>query len=157
MKKMLFATVALLGLAGTANAFTKAAPPLPVDNLTHLECVPNYEQPRIPDRNPVYKIEVTLQLNEVGKDVTELTAAHVLTDGTVHNRNDQYDHANVWQKQGFNEWYWKGTYNRDPNQKMGGRLYRSTEGQWVYEEMLFKSEQQVYFMSSRCHIDQDAE
>ena len=34
---------------------------------------------------------------------------------------------------------------------MGGRLYRTTQGQWVYEEMLFKNEQQVYFMSSRCH------
>jgi hypothetical protein len=151
MKKMLFATVAVLGLAGTANAFTKAAP-LPVDNFTHLECVPSYEQPRTPYRNPVYKIVVDLQLNEVGNDVTELTAAHVLADGTVHDRNDQYSHANVWQKKGYTEWYWKGTYNHDPNQKMGGRLYRTTQGQWVYEEMLFRNEQQVYFMSSRCHI-----
>ena len=152
MKKMLFATVAVLGLTGTANAFTKAAP-LPLDNFTHLECVPSYEQPRTPDRNPVYKIVVNLQLNEDGNDVTELSATHVLADGTERNRNDQYAHANVWQKTGHTEWYWKGTYNRDPNQKMGGRLYRTTEGRWVYEEMLFKYEQQVYFMSSRCHID----
>ena len=152
MKKMLFATVAVLGLAGTANAFTKDAP-LPLDNFTHLECVPSHEQPRTPDRNPVYKIAVNLQLNEDGNDVTDLTAAHVLADGTVHDRNDQYDHANVWQKKGHTEWYWNGTYNRDPNQKMGGRLYRTTQGQWVYEEMLFKNEQQVYFMSSRCHIE----
>jgi hypothetical protein len=40
MKKMLFATVTVLGLAGTANAFTKAVP-LPLDNFTHLECVPS--------------------------------------------------------------------------------------------------------------------
>jgi hypothetical protein len=152
MKKMLFATVAAVGLAGTANAFTKAAP-LPVDNFTHLECVPTYEQPRTSDRNPVYKIVVNLQLNEDGNDVTELTAEHVLADGTAHDRNDQYDHADVWKKKGYNEWYWNGIYYRDRNQKMGGRLYRTTQGQWVYEEMLFKNGQQVYFMSSRCHID----
>jgi hypothetical protein len=151
-KTMLLATVAVLSLAGTANAFTKLAPPQ-LDNFTHLECVPSYEEPRTPDRNPVYKIVVNLQLNEASNDVTELSATHVLTDGTAHDRNDQYGHANVWQKKGYTDWYWSGTYNHNPNQKMGGRLYRTTQGQWVYEEMLFKNEQQVYFMSSRCHTE----
>jgi hypothetical protein len=152
MKKMLVGAVVVLGLAGTANAFTKAAP-LPLANFTHLECVPNYEQPRSSDRNPVYKIAVNLQLNEDGNDVTELSATHVLADGTARDRNEQYGHANVWQKKGYTEWYWRGTYNSDPNQKMGGRLYRTTQGQWAYEEMLLKNENQVYFMSSRCHIE----
>ena len=90
----------VFGLAGTANAFTNAAP-LPIDKFTHLECVPSYEQPRTRDRNPVYKIVVNLQLNEVGNDVTELTAAHVLADGTMHNRNDQYEPCQCLAKEGL--------------------------------------------------------
>jgi hypothetical protein len=37
---------------------------------------------------------------------------------------------------------------------MGGRLYRSAKNQWVYEEMQFKNGQQIWFMSSRCHVEE---
>jgi hypothetical protein len=36
---------------------------------------------------------------------------------------------------------------------MGGRLYRQANGLWFYEEMQFKNNQQIWFMSSRCHVD----
>jgi hypothetical protein len=145
-------TVAMLSFTATGHAFTKPAA-VPLNQYTVLECVPTVEQPHTADRNPVYKIVVNLTLNENGNDVAALDATHVAADGTNYDRNDQYSHANVWQKKGFNEWYWNGTHNRNPNQKMGGRLYRTTQGKWVYEEMLFKNTQQVYFMSSRCHTE----
>ena len=152
MKTLMFATVAVLGAAGTANAFTKSAG-LPLDTFTHLECVPSFEQPRTPDSNPTYKIMVDLSLNDAGNDVTSLTATHVLADGSAHDRDDQYNIGNVWAKKGYTEWYWNGYRNRNPNIKMGGRLYRQANGLWFYEETQFKNNQQIWFMSSRCHVD----
>jgi hypothetical protein len=113
--------------------------------------VPAYEQPRDHDRNPTYKITIDLQLN--GQQVTEIDAHHVLVDGTVVDRNDQYGNAKVWQKPGYNEWYWSGTLMRNPRLTMNGRLYRDPRGQWLYEEMLFDRGRQNFYMASVCHVD----
>jgi hypothetical protein len=75
MKRLLLASAAVLGLAGPSHAFTNQAA-TPINQYTHLECVPTYEQPRDHDRNPAYKISVDLQLN--GQQVTEIDAQHVL-------------------------------------------------------------------------------
>jgi hypothetical protein len=145
--KLLSTAALLLGLVGTANAFNKPQP-LPLDNFTHLECVQSYEQPV--SKSTVYKIEVNLELAD-NYDVTELSAIHVLRDGTRHDRNDQYGNARVWTKPGHTEWYWNGTRKGNRNVTMGGRLYRTQEGQWVYEEMQFEKGRQSWFMSSQCH------
>jgi hypothetical protein len=150
MKRLLLATVAVLGLAGTGHAFTNQAV-TPINQHTHLECVPAYERPRDHDRNPVYKIMVDLQLN--GQQVSEIDARHVLVDGTVVDRNDQYANASVWQNPGYNEWYWSGTLMRNPHLTMNGRLYRDARGQWVYEETLFDRGRQNFYMASVCHVE----
>jgi hypothetical protein len=145
-------TVAMLCFTATGHAFTKPAA-TPIEQYTNLECVPTLVQPYTADRNPIYKIMVNLTLNEKANDVAALNATHVAADGTNYDRNGQYSDANVWQKQGFNEWYWSGTRNRNPSLKMGGRLYRTGDGKWVYEETLLKYGQQIYFMASRCHVE----
>jgi hypothetical protein len=150
MKRLLLATVVVLGLVGVGHAFTNQAA-VPINQYTHLECVPAYERPRDHDRNPTYKIMIDLQLN--GQQVTEIDAKHVLVDGTVVDRNDQYGNANVWQKPHYNEWYWSGTLMRNPRLTMNGRLYRDARGQWVYEETLFDRRRQNFYMASVCHVD----
>jgi hypothetical protein len=150
MKRLLLASAAVLGLAGPSHAFTNQAA-TPINQYTHLECVPTYEQPRDHDRNPAYKISVDLQLN--GQQVTEIDAQHVLVDGTAIDRNDQYGKASVWQKPGYNEWNWSGTLMRNPRLTMNGRLYRDPRGQWVYEETLFDRGRQNFYMASACHVD----
>jgi hypothetical protein len=150
MKRLLLAPVAVLGLVGTGHAFTNEAA-TPINQYTHLECVPAYERPRDHDRNPTYKIMIDLQLN--GQQVTEIDAQHVLVDGTVVDRNDQYGDASVWQKPGYNEWYWSGTLMRNPRLTMNGRLYRDPRGQWVYEETLFDRGRKNFYIASTCHVD----
>jgi hypothetical protein len=146
-------TVAMLTFTATGHAFTRPAA-MPINQYTNLECVQTVEQPRTAaGRNPIYKIMVNLTLDENGNDVVALNATHVAADGTKYDRDDQYSHANVWQKKGFTEWYWNGTSNRNASLKMGGRLYRTSGGTWVYEETLLKNGQPIYFMASRCHVE----
>jgi hypothetical protein len=156
MKAILSATVAIFAIAGSTNAFTRAQLP-PVERFTNLECVHTIQQPQPRDRNPAYKILVHLELADNLRDVIDLSAVHVLADGTRHDRNDQYSNANVWQKKGFNEWYWNGIRNNNRSIKMGGRLFRDSQGQWKYEETQFENGRQVWFMSSNCHFEFDGD
>jgi hypothetical protein len=150
MRNILLAGATLLVLTSSGYAFTKPAP-MTLDTITNLECVTTYEEPRTYERNPIYKIQVTLTLTENGDDVESLDAVHVAANGDQYDRNDQYTDSNVWKKKGVLEWYWTGTRNRDSRIKMGGRLYYNNVEGWVYQEDQTKNGQQKYFMTSKCH------
>jgi hypothetical protein len=149
MKKILLATVTVLGFSGTGHAFNNPAL-TPIEPYTQLECVPTLLQPDDHSRNPVYKTMVDLQRDS--DQVQEFNVRHVLVDGTVVDRTNQYGNATVWQKKGYNEWYWHGTLNRNPKLNMTGRLYREARGQWVYEELLRNGTRSDFFMAAKCHL-----
>jgi hypothetical protein len=149
MRKSLIALALTVALPQMAQAgFTNAAA-TPINDYTHLECVPTTISPPDHDRNPTYKIVVDLQLNNSG--VKEIDVVHVARDGTEYDRSQQYSNARVWQKSGYSEWYWEGT--RKGRYDMTGRLYRNSTQGWIYEESLLDNGRQNFWMQARCHID----
>jgi hypothetical protein len=149
MNKLLSTVAAIVLVTGTANAFVKAAP-TQIQPYTLLECVPTSISPPDHDRNPTYKIMVNLQLAD--NQIRELNAVHVALNGTQYSRTEQYGNANIWQKPGYNEWYWQGSRVRGNHNVMTGRLYRDSRQQWFYEET-----SPTMHLVSRCHAVEEWE
>ena len=144
---------ALIATTTSAYAFENEKLP-PIEQYTSLECVPETLKPKDNDPDPVYKIMVSLTLRSYN-DPESLNVIHVRTSGEQVDRTEQYGNAKLWQKQGFNEWYWTGTLKRNPRLTMNGRLYRSAAGKWFYEETLFDRRRQDFFLKSVCHVPED--
>jgi hypothetical protein len=144
------AAVALVALtAATHAASFHAAKPQPLDDVTYLECVPTSASAY--DRDPVYKIAVTLNQEDVG-DTGILDIVHHARSGTTYNRADQYGSASVRRTPGKTEWYWTGTWKQNRAVEMQGRLWRTTDMKWFYTEQQYRYGALRYSMASDCHV-----
>jgi hypothetical protein len=129
-----------------ALAQFKKVEPEPVQDVTPLEC--GIVKTTDNDRNdPVYKINVTLTLDK--GELKELWVAHTSISGGVYVRSEQYQQAAIWQTNGRNEWYWRGT--RGPN-VMVGELWKDDAQQWWYSEKLLHNGILDFQMVARCHV-----
>jgi hypothetical protein len=138
--------VALLACSPALAHFKKVEPE-PLQDVTQLEC--GIVKTTDNDRNdPVYKINVKLTLTK--GELKELWVAHTSISGDVYVRSDQYQQAAIWQTNGREEWYWRGT--RGPN-LMVGEVWRNDAKQWWYSEKLFRNGGNLDFqMVARCHV-----
>jgi hypothetical protein len=147
MKKLLFAGAAMLMLASTARADFHAAQPKSITGFTALECSVVNEMPRDRDPNPVYKINVNLDLNDAGK-INSMGVILTTRNGKAYDRSEQYSNGSVSQKQGFREWYWNGSRGAV---NMLGTLYNNDRDGWMYREQIIKNGRVEYTMLSDCH------
>ena len=129
--------------------FKANEPPPAIEKWTPLECA--ILSRTATDRDPVYKIEVNLGLNDDGK-IDTLYVVHSTVQGTTYDRSKQYKDANLWQAPNNPwEWYWKGERN---GSVMVGKLYRTQNAKWFYTEKILRNGRQVYAMESSCHLVQ---
>jgi hypothetical protein len=146
--KMTAAATVLTIAATAANAQFKVAQPQPLDSFTNLECAIVDASDR--DWNdPVYKIEVNLQLDDSVR-IKELYVAHTHVSGKFSVRSEQYTNGRLWQTPGKTDWFWSG--NRGHG-SMKGEVWRSPDMKWFYTEERFDSRGRVeYRMASACHV-----
>ena len=106
------------------------------------------------DPNPVYKIIVTLSVDlendEVAKD---LSITHVTVSGARYNRSDQYTQSSLTKTPGKREWFWVGTWNKNPSITMKGALVRTAEGKWLYGEDRWEHGRSEPVTRSICHVE----
>ena len=150
MKKLFLLGAATLALTSVARADFHA--PQPITGGA-FECTVVSEQPRDRDPNPVYKINVNLDLNDAGK-ITSSGVVHTVRTGKTYDRSEQYPNGSVSQKPGFKEWYWSG--NRG-EQRMIGTFYNSDRDGWMYREQIVKYGRVQHTMLSDCHEQKYAE
>jgi len=152
-RKFLASVGCLLSFTASLFAFS-AAKPVPLEKYTSLECaVVKEKPPSRHDRDPVYKIVVSLTLDDSG-NVENLVVVHHTRSGETYNRDDQYVNSNLRQTPGKTDYYWTGTRAEHRSLTMRGNLWRSRDNKWHYSEELFKSGRLQYSMLSACHIDE---
>ncbi len=142
---------ALGGSAHAQSSFKPAAPALPPDFVS-LDCIPVRSSERV-DRDPVYKITVSLSLDDHWSP-TNLTVIHHTISGATYNRADQYTRSDLRQVPRTTAYYWTGFLIRDPSLMMKGVLALSVDNKWTYGEELFKYGRRDFWMISLCHVEQ---
>ena len=150
-------TAILLALSTTVYAQSSFHAPRsqPLQNYTSLECAPfKATSSDRHDPDPIYKIVVTLILND-DQRVEDLTVIHHARSGAKFNRADQYIHSNLSQVAGNTQFYWTGTWARRPSFTMKGELTRSINSKWTYSEQQFEYGRLRYAMLSVCHVVND--
>jgi hypothetical protein len=136
----------VVALTAPAAAQFKKAPPGVLSDYTPLECSV-VQKTYGPDRDPVYKIDVDLTL-EQGR-LSEMLVKLTTQSGSTYVRSDQYsDQVSIWQTNGRMEWYWKGVHGWNT---MVGEVWYNDSG-WWYSEKLYDDYHNLKFqMTSRCH------
>ena len=159
MKKAIAVSATAFSLVSPAAAqFTN--PQLPdLTSPIYLECeIVSQESQEKNDSDPVYKITIYLEFEDSGK-ATAMTVRHTTVTGKTYGRSDQYkDNVTLTQIDGKTEWLWSGSQK---NTSTLGRLIRNTQGEWYYEEALFRGADVTtpllshapprYRMTARCH------
>ena len=150
MKKLFLLGAATLALTSVARAEFHVAPPVTGGNF---ECSVVREMPRDRDPNPVYKINVNLDLNDAGK-ITSMGVGHTVRSGKTYDRSEQYTNGTVGQTPGHMEWFWSG---RRGELQMIGTIYHNDRDGWMYREQMVKYGRVQYTMLSDCHEQKYAE
>jgi hypothetical protein len=148
--RTVFLFLALASSAQAQSSFTPATPSLPPDFVS-LDCIPVRSSER-GDRDPVYKIAVSLSLDDHSSP-TNLTVVHHTISGAMYNRADQYTRSDLRQVPQTTVYYWTGARIRDPSLMMKGVLALSLDNKWTYGEELFKYGRREFWMISLCHIE----
>jgi hypothetical protein len=105
-----------------------------ISDRVSLVCRPSLDRS---SRNPAVKTFVDLSLKP-DHEVRDFTVIHELFDGTRKDRSDQYT-GNVDHVPGKNEWSWNGRLNRNSSITMEARAFRTSRGEWKYEEKVYKN------------------
>jgi hypothetical protein len=149
MKSIIMGLLVSASAIGAANAQFKEGEKFDVYNRTDLECVPIWASERERD-DPVYKITVSITLDETDHHLKELYVAHHTVGGAVYVRSDQYDNAHIWQTPNKHEWYWNGRRGRG---SMKGEVWHAaSDYRWYYSEEHFNGYgRRDYSMRSLCH------
>jgi hypothetical protein len=127
--------------------------PEPLEKYTSLECVPVQATDR-DRRDPIYKISVTISLDDNWQP-EDMSVSHYATSGASYNRADQYTRSDLTQTAGKSDYYWTGTWLKNPAITMRGNLMRSTTNKWTYSEQQFKYGRPEFAMFSVCHIESE--
>jgi hypothetical protein len=146
LKKLAVAGTALLLQAGQAGAFTNRPETLP-DNID-LECSPYQSTERGVDRDPAYKVNVSIAMND--STITDYNVVYTLRSGRTIDRSDQYQLNEMHRMPNKFEWYWSG--NRD-SLTMAGETWKNNMG-WWYGERLYNPSRggsPEYAASFMCH------
>jgi hypothetical protein len=152
MRQLLLGLSLIASAIGTANAQFRAGDKFSVYDRTDLECVPVW-QTEFDRRDPVYKIDVSITLDETDHHFKELYVAHHTVSGAVYVRSDQYDNSHIWQTPNKHEWFWNGHRGLGT---MKGEVWHSTDGRWYYSEEHFDGySRRDYAMRSLCHYASD--
>jgi hypothetical protein len=107
VKSIVIGLLLSLAVSGAANAQFKARQEFIMYDNTDLECVP-IGASEIDRRVPVYKIDVSITLDERDYHLKELYVAHHTIHGNTYVRSDQYDNSHIWKTPDRQEWYWNG-------------------------------------------------
>jgi hypothetical protein len=134
-----------------AQSSFQPAKPQPLEKNTLVECAPVQVREMKSDRDPVYKISVRILFDD-DLNPTDLTIIHTTISGASYNRADQYTRSNLTQTPGRTDYYWTGTWIKNPAVTMTGNLMSSTTGNWTYSEQQFKYGRPQLKMLSVCHL-----
>jgi hypothetical protein len=151
MNKLFLIGCAVLATAVSAHADFRAPAPQTFDGGA-FECSVVKQEPQDKhDRNPVYKTNINVVLNDNGKP-TSIGVIHSLRDGTTRDRSEQYSDGKIWQAPGRMEWYWSG---RRGELQMTGVIYHNDRDGWMYQETQTKHNRLEYRVLEDCHAVSD--
>ena len=136
-------------LASTTLAYAefRASPPPAAFDGGNFECSIVRERPPARDRDPVYKININVTINDSGK-LASIGVVHTARSGKTYDRSQQYSGGTIWKTPDRMEWYWQGF--RGPI-KMVGEIYNSDRDGWMYQETIFNNGRIEYQMLADCH------
>jgi hypothetical protein len=147
LKTSALAGTAFVLLVGQALAFTNKFETFP-DNI-NLECSPYSSSERGFDRDPAYKVNVTIAMNG-DNAISDYNVIYTLRSGRVIDRSNQYQLNEMHRTPNRFEWFWSG--NRGA-QRMVGETWKNNTG-WWYGEQIFNQSldgRREYAGSFICH------
>jgi hypothetical protein len=113
-----------------------------------LECAVTKVTPPDHDRDPGYKVYISVELQ--GNKVSSLEATHVTASGKGYRRSEQYPNASLIE--GRDRVQWSGWW-RYGNKQMTGTLYLN--GRWRYDEQIMRNGRVEMTINTLCHEDHD--
>ena len=142
-------------LTSAAHAQFKIQEPQPLADWTGLECA-IVEITEVDHKDPVYKIEVSVTLDDSDHHLKQLYVAHTHVGGKMSVRSEQYEEARIWQTPGKTDWFWTGKRGHGT---MLGEVWRTPDMRWFYVEQFMNGSGRVEFgMKAECHrVDSFAE
>ena len=146
LKFLALAGTALVLLAGQASAFTNKVETLP--DYINLECSPYSSTERGIDRDPAYKVNVTIAMSN--NTISDYNVIYTLRSGKVIDRSNQYQLEAMRRTPDKFEWFWSG--NRGLL-TMVGQTWKNNAG-WWYGEQIFNQSlggRRKYAGSFMCH------
>ncbi len=103
------------------------------------------------NRDPVYKTAISIEFDD-DWNPADLTVIHHTVSGATYNRADQYTRSDLTHTPGRTDYYWRGTWIKNPAYTMTGNLVRTTTNKWTYSEHQFQYGRLHFRMFSICHI-----
>lgn len=112
-----------------------------------VSCFTTRESPR--DRDPILGTRVMLRdIIDNNNRSYDITVLHMTSHGLVVSRGDQYVASITSPFPG--SYIWDGSYKKNRNLTMKGEFYLNDQGQWHYDETLFKNGVTYYRSWSSC-------
>jgi hypothetical protein len=145
VKKALFLTTAAAVVTLASVSAYAARPAQPISESWSLECGLIRVSPADRDRDPGFKINISISPEE-GFVVT-----HTMISGAVYDRTDQYEDLRSW-KVNNGPYQWSGRSVKYPQLVMVGTFGRERTGQLVYMEEIYRSGRLETTVRSICHL-----
>jgi hypothetical protein len=145
VKKALFLTAAAAVVTLASISAYAARPAQPISESWSLECGLIRVSPPDRDRDPGFKINISISPEE-GFVVT-----HTMISGAVYDRTDQYEDLRSW-KVNNGPYQWSGRSVKYPQLVMLGTFGRDRTGQLVYMEEIYRSGRLETTVRSTCHL-----
>jgi CRP-like cAMP-binding protein len=152
LKKVLLAAAAAVAVTAAASAQTMDGFDLPANNGVNkkyaFECVVTKVTPTDKEKDPGYKVNVTINYDGRFAEVV-----HTTRSGAVYDRAEQYmvQVNEPYNSNGPNAWY--GNSKKHPSVKMLGMFSVFKDGRMTYRELVFKDgvKQPVTTVDTACH------
>jgi hypothetical protein len=153
MRKTLLAAVAAIATIASASAQTMDGTNTPANNgannVSAFECVVTKVTPPDKDKDPGYKVNVSID-----GDGNFVNVVHTTVSGAVYDRADQYKitENHIMDNNGPNMWF--GQSKKHPEVGMGGMFgINNKTGEMHYREFVFrgKAKKPVTEITSSCH------
>src|SRR5215471_19928919 len=144
MKKVLLAATAVVMALASVSAHA-ARPAQPINDSWSLECGLIKVSPPDRDRDPGFKINISISPEE------GFIATHTMISGAVYDRTDQYENLRSW-KVNNGPYQWSGRSVKYPQLVMVGTLGRDRTGQLVYMEEIYRAGRLQTTVRSTCHL-----
>jgi hypothetical protein len=146
LRTLALSGTALVFLVGQASAFTNKIETFP--DYINLECSSYSSTERDFDRDPAYKVNVTIAMNN--NTISDYNVTYTLRSGKVVDRSNQYQLNEMHRTRDRFEWFWSG--NRG-SLTMVGATWKNNTG-WWYGEQIFNQSlrgRREYAGSFMCH------